>query len=199
MLGEVARDDLVMPGGAQVGDVVVLTKGIAVEATAIIARERGADLAGRFSEEFLVRCCDFLHQPGISVVRDARIATACTRVHAMHDPTEGGLATGLWELAQAAGVGLLVDQEQIAILPETAVLCAEFGLDPLGVIASGALLVVVAAEDGERVVAGLQEAGIAAGIIGRVAESGAGVLLQTGGTTQQLPRFPRDEITRLFE
>lgn len=202
MLGEVARDDLVVPGGAQVGDVVVLTKGIAVEATAIIARERGAELAGRFSEEFLTRCRDFLHRPGISVVRDARVATACARVHAMHDPTEGGLATGLWELAQAAGVGLLVDQERIAILPETAALCAKFGLDPLGVIASGALLIVVAAEDGERVVAGLREAGIVANIIGRVVESDAGVLLQPScrfENPQEVPRFPRDEIARLFE
>lgn len=202
MLGEVTRDDLVLPGGAQVGDVVVLTKGIAVEATAIIARERGADLAGRFPEEFLTRCRDFLHQPGISVVRDAQVATGCTRVHAMHDPTEGGLATGLWELAEAAGVGLLVDQKQIVVLPETAALCAEFGLDPLGVIASGALLVVVAPEDGERVVAGLQEAGIAASIIGRVVEPGEGVLLKIShrfGNLREVPRFPRDEIARLFE
>ncbi|MBC7249864.1 MAG: hydrogenase expression protein [Anaerolineae bacterium] len=200
MLGEAARDALVVPGGAQAGDVVILTKGIAVEATAIIARERGAELAGCFAEEFLARCRDFLHRPGISVVRDAHIATACTRVHAMHDPTEGGLATGLWELAQAARVGLIVDQEQIPVLPETAALCAEFGLDPLGVIASGALLVVVAAEDGERVVNGLQEAGVAARIIGRVIEPGEGVLLRLpGGQTQAFPRFPRDEITRLFE
>lgn len=207
MLGEVARDDLVMPGGAQVGDVVVLTKGIAVEATAIIARERSVDLAGRFPAEFLARCRDFLRRPGISVVRDAQIATACARVHAMHDPTEGGLATGLWELAQAAGVGLLVDQEQITVLPETEALCAEFGLDPLGVIASGALLIVVAHQDGERVVARLQEAGIAARIIGRVVEPGAGVLLKPSrrfrnlreGQIREFPRFPRDEITRLFE
>jgi len=190
----------VVPGGAQVGDVVVLTKGIAVEATAIIAREREAELAGCFPEEFLTRCRDFLHRPGISVVRDARIATACTRVHAMHDPTEGGLATGLWELAQAAGVGLIVDQEQIPVLLETAALCAKFGLDPLGVIASGALLLVVAAEDGERVVTGLQEAGVVAGIIGRVVEPGVGVLLRLpGGQTQAFPCFPRDEITHLFE
>jgi hydrogenase expression/formation protein HypE len=207
MLGEVSRDDLVEPGGAQVGDAVVLTKGIAVEGTAIIARERSADLAGHFPEEFLARCRDFLHQPGISVVRDAQVATACARIHAMHDPTEGGLTTGLWELAQAAGVGLLVDQEQIAVLPETAALCAEFGLDPLGVISSGALLIVVAPQDSERVVIRLQEAGIAAKIIGQVVEPSAGVLLKPSrgfgtiqeGQTRELPRFCRDEITRLFE
>jgi hydrogenase expression/formation protein HypE len=202
MLGEVARDDLVLPGGAQVGDVVVLTKGIAVEGTAIIARERGVDLAGRFPAEFLARCRDFLRQPGISVVRDAQVATACARVHAMHDPTEGGLATGLWELAQAAEVGLLVDQEEITVLPETATLCAEFDLDPLGVIASGALLVVVAPQDGERVIIHLQEAGITAKIIGRVVVPGEGVMLKTSrrfANLREVPRFPRDEITRLFE
>ncbi|MDY7040101.1 MAG: AIR synthase-related protein, partial [Chloroflexota bacterium] len=195
----VTRDDLVLPGGAQAGDVVLLTKGIAVEATAIIARERGAELAGRFPEEFLTRCRDFLHRPGISVLRDSQIATAHARVHAMHDPTEGGLATGLWELSRAAGVGLIVDQGQVDVLPETAALCAEFGLDPMGVIASGALLVVVAPQDGQRVIAGLQEAGIAATMIGRVVEAGEGVLVRDDDTTGELPRFSRDEIVRLFE
>ncbi len=94
---------------------------------------------------------------------------------------------------------MLVDREQITVLPETAALCVEFGLDPLGVIASGALLIVVAPQDGERVVACLREAGIAARIIGRVMEPDAGVLLRAGGSTRELPRFPRDEITRLFE
>ncbi|UCC65859.1 MAG: hypothetical protein JSV36_22485, partial [Anaerolineae bacterium] len=87
MLGEVARDRLVTTSGAQVGDVLLLTKGIAVEATAIIAREKAEELAGRFSAGFLARCQSFLRDPGISVVRDAQAALAAGRVHAMHDPT----------------------------------------------------------------------------------------------------------------
>jgi hydrogenase maturation factor len=61
-------------------------------------------------------------------------------VHAMHDPTEGGVITGLVEIARGAGVGIEVSLDTIPVLPEGAVLCREFGLDPLGILASGAVL-----------------------------------------------------------
>lgn len=198
MLGEVSRDRLVTTGGAQAGDVLLLTKGIAIEATAIIAREKAGELAGRFSAEFLTRCGGFLHDPGISVVRDAQVATAAGRVHAMHDPTEGGLATGLWELAWAANVGLEVVADALPILPETMQLCRVFDLDPLGIIASGALLVAVAPDDAPAVRRALAVEGIPVFEIGRVVEKAAGVTLLTGEGRGPLPRFERDEIARLF-
>jgi len=199
MLGEVAPAQLVTAGGARIGDVLILTKGIAIEATAIIARERAEALAGLFPPEFLERCRNFLYQPGISVMRDAQVALGAGRVHAMHDPTEGGLATGLQELAQASKVGLEVDAEVVPVLPETAALCAHFGLDPAGAIASGALLLAVAAEDAAAITAALQAAGIAASVIGRVLPAGDGLWLRQGSERRPLPSFERDEITRLFE
>jgi len=198
MLGKVRRDSLVTSDGAQVGDVLLLTKGYAVEATAIIAREKAAELAGRFSPEFLARCRGFLHHPGISVVRDAQIAVAAGRVHAMHDPTEGGLATGLWELAWAAGVGLEIDVDALPLLPETAQLCQAFDLDPLGVIASGALLVAVHPGDAPDIRRVMEQEGIPAFEIGQVVEKEAGVTLISQGGRRPLPRFARDEIARLF-
>ena len=198
MLGEVARDRLVTTGGAQVGDVLLLTKGIAVEATAIIAREKADELAGRFSAEFLARCQSFLRDPGISVVRDAQVAMAAGRVHAMHDPTEGGLATGLWELAWAADVGLEAMAEALPVLPETAWLCEAFDLDPLGAIASGALLMAIPPEDVRSIRRALEDEGIPAFEIGRVVEKAAGVTLLAGEDRRPLPRFARDEIARLF-
>jgi len=198
MLGEVVRDRLVTTGGAQVGDALLLTKGFAVEATAIIAREKAEELADRFSPQFLARCKRFLHDPGISVVRDARAATAAGRVHAMHDPTEGGLATGLWELAWAADVGLEIAASALPLLPETAQLCQAFGLDPLGVIASGALLMAVHPDDVPAIRRALQAEGIAAFEVGRVVEKTAGVTLLTAEGQRPLPRFARDEIARLF-
>ncbi len=198
MLGEVSRERLVTTGGAQVGDVLLLTKGVAVEATSIIAREKAAELAGRFPPEFLARCQGFLHDPGISVVRDAQVAAAAGRVHAMHDPTEGGLATGLWELAWAADVGLEVLADALPVLPETAQLCRAFDLDPLGVIASGALLVAVAPGDVAAVRRALEAAGIPAFELGRVVDKAAGVTLLTAEGPRPLPHFARDEIARLF-
>jgi hydrogenase maturation factor len=199
MLGEVAKGDLVTTAGAQVGDEVLLTKGIAIEATSIIAREREGELRGKYPPELIERCKDFLHTPGLSVVREAEIAVAAGRVHAMHDPTEGGLATGLHELAQAAGVGLMIHGEAVSILPETALLCQEFNLDPLGVIASGSLLITLPSEDTAQVIAALERAGIAAATIGRVWERERGVKLEVEEGLVDLPRFERDEIATLFE
>jgi len=102
MLGEVERDALVTTDGMRVGDDLILTKGIAIEGTAIIAREKADALANTFPPEFIARCQGFLHDPGISVVAEARLATTQARIHAMHDPTEGGVATGLRELALAS-------------------------------------------------------------------------------------------------
>ncbi len=199
MLGEVERDKLVTTAGAQVGDDIILTKGIAIEATSIIAQEKAGELASKYPADFIARCQGFLQQPGISVVRDAQIATAQARIHAMHDPTEGGLAMGLRELAQAAEAGLLVHQERIEILPETTLLCADYGLDPLGIIASGSLLIVLSPVDSARVIEKLEEAGIAAAIIGQVVARKEGLKLMAGGMIRDLPYFERDEIAKLFE
>ncbi|MEE8390511.1 MAG: AIR synthase family protein [Anaerolineae bacterium] len=197
MLGEVAPERLVRPDRTQAGDVLLVTKGIAVEGTAIIAREQNNRLA-ELGESFLERCRGFLYDPGISVVRDAAVATAAGKVHAMHDPTEGGLATGLWELAKAAGVGLVVDESAIPILPETRALCAQLGLDPLGLIASGALLLAVAPGDAAPILSALEEAGIAVARIG-VVKREPSVVLRSATGERPLPRFERDEIARLFE
>jgi hydrogenase maturation factor len=198
MLGEVARQRLVATSGVQVGDDIILTKRIAVEATAIIAREKAEDLRHVFDAVMLQRCREFLQRPGISVVRDARVALAAGRVHAMHDPTEGGLATGLWEMAQAAGVGLVIEEAAIPIWPETSALCAHFGLAPLGVIASGSLLIACPPADTQRILQALGEADIPATLIGRAVEAGAGCQLRTAQGTRPLPTFARDEIARLF-
>jgi hydrogenase maturation factor len=198
MLGEVDAEALVRPDGARPGDVLLLTKGIAVEGTAIVAREKGDELA-TVEHSLLLRSREFLHKPGISIVQDAAVATAAGDVHAMHDPTEGGLATGLLEMAQAAQVGLIVDQAAIPVFPETAALCEALDLDPLGLIASGALLLAVAPDDTDTVQAALEAEGIATARIGRVVARERGVILRSGDIDRPLPRFERDEIARLFE
>ena len=145
------------------------------------------------------QCRNLLKKPGISVVREARIANEIAEVHAMHDPTEGGLATGLHELAAAAGMGLLVEMKKISILPETALLCRKLKLDPLGLLASGALLIVVAAGEGIKVIKALEAEEIPALVIGKVWERKKGVKLVKHGEVKDLPSFHRDEVARLFE
>jgi hydrogenase maturation factor len=199
LLGEVAADRFVATSGVQVGDNIILTKGIAVEATALIAREKEGELQDSFSGDFLQRCAGFLHQPGISVVPDAQAATKAGTVHAMHDPTEGGLATGLWEMAQAADVGLAIDEAAIPVFPETAALCAHFKLDPLGVVASGSLLIACPPGETAPITQALSAEGIPAAAIGQAVGKSHGCTLITADASRPLPTFSRDEIARLFD
>ena len=198
MLGEAPRDGYVTSGGAQVGDALILTKGIAIEGTAIIAREKREDLRDVVSDAILDQCADLLHSPGISVVRDAAIALEVGGVHALHDPTEGGVATSLWELAEAAQVGLVIDEAHLPVLPECDTLCGNLGLDPLGLIASGALLIAAEKGQASSIIERLRADGIDATQIGEVGRREHGCVLQANGTQRPLPVFARDEITRLF-
>ena len=199
MLGEVARDRLVTTGGARPGDTLLLTKGVPLEGAAIIARECGAEAARRgVPEPLLERARGLLRRPGISVVPEAMAATEAARVHAMHDPTEGGLATACWELAEAADAGVRLERERVPVLPEGARLCEAFGLDPLGTIASGALLLAVDPSDESRVIEACRAAGIACVPIGTMTERRAGMTLVEGGRARPLPVFPQDEVSKLF-
>jgi hydrogenase maturation factor len=198
MLGEMEQADLVCTAGAQRGDEVILTKGIAIEGTAVLARELGAQLAEELGDELVARARHFLKHPGISVVRDAEVVCRAGRPHAMHDPTEGGLATGLWELAHASNKGIVVDPTQVHLFPETAALCRVLALDPLGLMASGALLLTAAPDDSGRMVEALERAGIGAAPIGRVVSGPAAVQMMTGEGLQPLQSFERDELARLF-
>src|SRR5262249_46416893 len=187
MLGEVARDRLVTTGGARPGDALLLTKGVPLEGTSIIARVRATELRGRgYAEGLLGRARSYLTR--LSVVPEALLAVALAPIHAMHDPTEGGLATALWELADAAGVGLTVESERIPILPEGAALCAEYGLDPLGTIASGSLVLALAPSDAGVVLHACARDGIDCAYIGRVLPRESGVTLAAGGRSRELPR-----------
>lgn len=198
MLGEVEKEGLVRTGGAQVGDDLILTKGIAIEGTAVLAREVGDTLASRLGTEVVARGRHFLTDPGISVWRDAQILCQAGRPHAMHDPTEGGLATGLWELALASDKALIVDLEKVPVYPETRAFCQSLGLDPLGLIASGALLAAVSPDESPGMLQALSAAGIPAAVIGRVLAGPAAVHGDGPDGRQPLRVFARDELARWF-
>ncbi len=199
MLGEVARDRLILTAGAQPGDAVLLVKPAPIEGTALIALEREAELRRRgYSWKFIADAQRFLHEPGISVVAPALLAAETAAIHAMHDPTEGGVLTGLLEVARGAGVGLAIDLDAIPVPPESAALCREFGLDPLGTIASGAVIVVAPEVEADRLIAVLQAAGYPAARIGRVTPSAAGLVARRDGQMVPWPMFAVDEITKIF-
>jgi hydrogenase expression/formation protein HypE len=199
MLGEVERDRLVRAENARPGDAVIMTRGIAIEGTAVLAREAPEALAGAgVSAKDIKRAQRLIADPGISVVREALAACNAVRVHAMHDPTEGGLATALHELAEACGTGLQVDAEAIAVLPLTRTICDALGLDPLGLLASGALLLAVADPDCEAALKAVRDTGSPASRIGSLLPAKDGVIMRANEQSKPVPRFARDEVARFL-
>ena len=198
MLGEVEKDRAVLSSGVRPGDAVILTKGIALEGTSILAREAKDRLAeSGIDDSLLVPAANLLFDPGISVVADARVACSAADVHAMHDPTEGGLSGGLYELA-AAGVGFEIDETAIPVLPECARICDSLDIDPVGLIASGSLLITVAPNDAKAVVDSLRNNGIESHVIGSANSRSGEVTLRTRSGVVDFPRFERDELARYF-
>ena len=167
--------------GAKPGDRVLLTKGAAIEATAILATDFG-DESG-LPVETLERGEAFFSE--LSVVPDARILRE--HANAMHDPTEAGVLGGLYELAHASGVRIDVERERIGIREPTDALCSALGIDPLRAFASGALLATVPPADVETALASLSDAGIEASEIGRVREGDPALVLD-GETISEVPR-----------
>jgi hydrogenase expression/formation protein HypE len=198
LIGEVDGDKLLRPGGARAGDQLLLTRAIALEGTALVARELGGRLRGVVDPTLLDRAASLISEPGISVAREAIALLEAGGVTALHDPTEGGLATGVRELASAAGYGATIDRHSIPILPETAAIAGALGLDPLGMLASGSLL----AAAGPEAVAGLVAAGRGLGFqvtpIGEVTPRRGRFLLREDGVERELPQFQSDEITRVL-
>ena len=199
MLGEVERDRLVQPETARPGDAIILTKGIAIEGTGVLAREAADALrAAGISAKTLKRAAHFIIDPGISIVAEAAAACDAAAVHAMHDPTEGGLATALHELGEATGCGLRVERETIGVFPETRAICDALALDPLGLLASGALLIAVAENDCARVIVSIEKSGVDARRIGSLVDASEGAIMSVNGEPGRLPAFDRDEVARFL-
>jgi hydrogenase expression/formation protein HypE len=196
MLGTASRKGLVDPRRARPGDVVLLTKRLAIEGTAIIARERRRWVEAALGKRRAARARAMLLRPGISIVREALSAVAAAPVSAMHDPTEGGLLWGLREMSLATGLGTEVDLDKIPIYEETRLVCRNFGLDPLGLIASGSLLIAAGPRNASRIGARLARLGMECTDIGRL--GGKGLRFRRAGRRVPVPRLAADEITRVL-
>lgn len=199
LIGEVERTSLITVGGAQVGDVVLMTKALGIEGTAIIANEMADRLRQRgYDDSFISRAQTFLYEPGISVYEEALTAAETGLVTAMTDATEGGLATALHEMAEAAEVGVLIEAEYVPVLPETERLCAEFDLDPFGLIASGLLILTAPPDQAEALQQRMAAAGLPCTSIGHLTPPDEGCRLAKNGQVAELPYFANDELTRIL-
>ncbi len=195
MLGEVKRENLVISNGAKPGDEIILTKWIGLEGTAIIASEREKELMEIFGGDLVERAKSFIKM--ISVVEDAMVANEIG-VHAMHDPTEGGIANGLHEMADAAGLGFKVYAEKIPIREETKRICEYFNLDPLALISSGALIIATPKKNTEAIILALKERGINASAIGEFLSDPQIRIMTRNGRSKPLPRPESDELWKVI-
>ncbi len=194
-MGVTPKGRYVTPANAKAGDKLILTKSAGIEGTAILASDRSKELEKALSKGEIERAKNFYGR--ISVVKDALTAYRTGGVHAMHDPTEGGVAGGAHEMADAAGLGLKILRKKIRVEPETAKICRHFDLDPLQLIGSGALLISAAGNKAEKVVASLKKERIEAEIVGEFTPDKADrvIILETGDY-QVLPRPASDHLWR---
>jgi hydrogenase maturation factor len=198
MVGEVVNDQLVTSAGAEPGDMLILSKGIAIEATAIIAQEKAEEVTQELGVDFQEKAARFLEDPGLSVLQASRSVCKDGKVNALHDTTEGGIANALWELAEASDVGLIVIDSEIPRYWESVQLARLFNINLLGAISSGALLIATPEPDTSSVLENLSEAGIEGQVIGRVVDKKQGIKMLSGNERIDLPRFNADELTKVL-
>lgn len=193
IMGMTENGRYVTAGGAKPGDKLILTKSAGIEGTAILATDREKELQKTLSVTVLEEAKNYWSQ--ISIVREALIACKTGGVHAMHDPTEGGVAGGIQEMADASNMGVKVNEEAIPVQPETAKICSHFQIDPLQLIGSGALLISAQAESASQIVRGVNLEGIQASIIGEFTKNKQQrVLMRKDGKVKALSRPLSDHL-----
>jgi hydrogenase maturation factor len=173
MLGIAEQKSFVSTAGALPGDQLVQVGPVPVEGAAVLAAEAGDRLLA-LAPEVLRAAANALDDPGISVVETALLA-AKMGATSLHDPTEGGLAAALHEIATASQVRLRVDRDRLLWFAPGVAVCEELGADPLATLASGALLATFRPGDVERAIESLRATGVPAAVIG-VIEEGCGVI-----------------------
>lgn len=194
MIGFTKKGNYVTAAGAKPGDKIILTKSAGIEGTAILATDCFNDLKGLgVSEELLKSAQGFFKK--ISVVEDGITAFQAGGVHAMHDPTEGGVIGGVHEMADASKLGFIIFEDKIPVAEETRHICDALGINPLMLISSGAMLI---AADGcyvEKIIKKLQERSIPCSIIGEFVEPfNKRIIVRKDGRIERIPRPKCDHL-----
>ncbi len=193
-VGKVKEGKLVLTSGARPGMDIVVTKWIGIEGTSIIAKEKEEELKTRFSASFVDKAKEL--DVYLSVLSEAAVAVN-SGVSAMHDITEGGIFGALWEMAEASGIGLDIDVKKIPIRQETIEICEFYGINPYRLISSGSML--MATEDGNKLVRELEKAGINAVVIGKATEGKDRMIRKDEEEHSFLERPKTDELYQVLD
>jgi len=202
LLGEVEKDNLVNTKETKPGDALILTKGVFIEGTSIIGREKEEELKQKeLGHEFIETCKNYLYEPGISVFKEAILANKNFKINGFHDVTEGGLFTAVAEMAIASDTGILIDREKINILPEPLILSKLYNLNPFNTISSGSLLIAIDEhnENPSKLIDILNKNNISAENIGKFVSKKEGLRIkEKNGVIKPLSYSETDEITKIF-
>lgn len=198
MVGVVEKGKFVTSSRAMPGDHVIMTKSAGIEGTAVLASDYSQKIRNKVGAKIVAQASALTRR--ISVVNDALTAVKTGGVHAMHDPTEGGLLQGIWELAEASKVGFSIYESVIPVLSETRQICAVFDVNPLRLMGSGCLLIAADKRKSNLIVRRLRGRGIPAQIIGRFTSHRMGrTLVRDDGTRVEIGPQERDELYRIIE
>jgi hydrogenase maturation factor len=198
VIGEAKKGKFVTSSGAQLSDSIIVTKGAAIEGTAILSTEMAKTLEKKIDKRLILNAKKFIKMT--SVVKDASIAVKIGGVHAMHDATEGGIAGGLQEIAWASNTGITAYEEKIPIYEETKEICRALHIDPLKTISSGALIISAGKEKAEKIVSALEESNVQASVIGEVVEKTKGCyIIRNDGTKLNLSKPVNEELWKILE
>jgi len=200
MVGVGEKDDYVTPRMASAGDKIIITKGPAIEATGIFAAMFPRLIEGEFGHDFSLKAQQIFYK--MSVVEDAMTAVGVgvrqDGVSAMHDATECGVWGGLYELAEAAGLGVRIEKEQIVVEDCVEQICGYFGIDPYASISEGTLIIACREHKAQNVVEALSRKGIASSIVGELTDSGQGMILVEEGKEGRLEHPLVDPFWQAF-
>jgi len=200
IIGIGEKNEYVTPKMVKAGDRIIITKGPAIEATGIFATMFPQLVEEQFGHDFCEKAGQIFYK--MSVVEDAMAAVGVgvreDGVTAMHDATECGIWGGLYELAQAAGLGVRVEKEQIVVEDCVDEICNYFGIDPYASISEGTLIIACREHKAREVVGALSREGIKSSIVGELTEPGEGMVLVTGGMEAKLEHPIVDPFWKAF-
>lgn len=202
MIGEpMIPGKYVTSSGAKPGDVIILTKGVGIEGTFILATDFADILEEKGVSKRTLEHAR-LFEKYISILPDVVgliKGVGIENVHAMHDITEGGLLGGVYEMAYASGLGFKIYEESIPIFPETKEVCSILSLDPLKLISSGSLLAAVDRTVAEEAAYCLRKKGVPAAVIGEFTQEKKGFIIRVNGSVDEIREPPVDELWRLIK
>ena len=200
IIGVGERDEYVTPRLARAGDKIIITKGPAIEATGIFATMFPHIIEEQFGLDFSRRAQQIFYK--MSVVEDAMTAVSVgirdNGVTAMHDATECGIWGGLYELAQAAGLGMRIEKEQIVVEECVEEICSYFGIAPYASISEGTLIIACCEHKAQEVVATLTQKGVKSSIVGELTKPGEGMVLIERGKERKLEHPIVDPFWKAF-